>query len=100
MLKLLEHERCLAVSSFFEQAADGTSSVTGLAQELSERDVGRPESLRIALRYSVLPRLAEACVAEYDARSNVVHYDGPTWVEQVLERVAAIPEIEPGDDRG
>lgn len=65
---------------------DGVATVSELADHVAADDAD-PERVTVSLHHAHLPRLEDAGIVEYDARSETVRYRGdPTvtaWVEFV-----------------
>ncbi|WP_254762898.1 DUF7344 domain-containing protein [Natrinema marinum] len=81
---LADHRR-RAVLAYFRNSPDDIASVRDLANEL-EGDDHRED--RVALRHSVLPRLSDANVIEYDERSETIRYQGHASLECLADLIA------------
>lgn len=93
LLRILANEHCRATLWYFRDASDDVTSVRELAAEIRKRDHGRTEQIASKLHHSVLPRLADIGVVEYDPQSNTVRYNGHSELEALLDGItAAVPE--------
>ena len=63
-----------AVLAYFEQRSTETATIDDLGAFVTDRDPASPDEsrVRIRLHHSVLPKLADSGLLDYDARSNVV----------------------------
>ncbi|WP_436347360.1 DUF7344 domain-containing protein [Natronorubrum sp. FCH18a] len=87
LLLLLANHHRRAILSYFRDSTADVSSVSDLADEISEQYHGDSERMVRQLHHSALPRLADAGVVDYDARSNMVRYNGHTELETLLDGI-------------
>ncbi|WP_090619199.1 DUF7344 domain-containing protein [Natrinema salaciae] len=88
LLNLIANHRRRSVLSYFRDSTADVTSVSTLANEISDQCPGDAERVARQLHHSALPRLADAGVVDYDARSNVVQYRGHTELEILLDGIA------------
>lgn len=84
LVTILGSQRCRDVLAYFRESSTEVASVEELASELATQD--DRARCAIDLHHSVLPRLSERGVLDYDARSTTVRYDGLPQVEDDLTR--------------
>lgn len=76
------------VLRWFRDHDDETVSLRTLSRHLAgERDAQDVDRVTLGLHHWVLPKLQEAGVVEYDARSETVRYRREPDVETLLERL-------------
>lgn len=85
LLSLLADCHCRATLQYFRESGKNVASVQDLANEISKKDHGGTERVTIQLQHSVLPRLADADVVDYDARSRTIRYYGRSELEGLSE---------------
>lgn len=93
---LADRERRAVVAHFMTEDSN-TASVNDLItqyQEMTGDEDISANSLEIRLHHQHLPKLADAGIIEYDARSQTVRYHGGSQVENLLESVfdSPVPE--------
>lgn len=84
-LTVLANPGCRAVLTYFRDTAAEVASVEDLADEINNQDHGGPDLTAVQLHHATLPRLADAGVVEYDARSNAVRYRGHSELESLMD---------------
>ncbi|WP_158057374.1 DUF7344 domain-containing protein [Halorussus halophilus] len=89
---VLADRECRYVLYYFSESDTSVASVAELAEHIGDHDdYHRSDSdrLELSLYHAKLPKLAEADVVEYDARSKTVRYHGhpilEEWVGQTAE---------------
>ncbi len=87
LLTVLADRRCRAVLAYFRHSSADVASVQELANELKKHD-RRGDQVTLVLIHSVLPRLADADVIDYDGRSDTVRYRGDPDLERLAELIA------------
>ena len=87
LLAILANEDCRATLEQFRRTSEETVPVEDLADELCRDDERDPDRFAVRLHHSVLPRLADVGVLEYDARSETVRYRGHDELEALLDAV-------------
>lgn len=91
--RILADRECRYVLYYFRESGTEVASVAELARHIGEHDdytrSGDTNRLELSLYHSKLPKLADADVIEYDARSKTIRYDGhpllEEWVGQTAE---------------
>lgn len=87
LLTVLADHRRRAVLAYFRNSSDDVASVQDLANELKKHD-HRGDQPTLTLLHSVLPRLANADVIDYDGRSDAVRYRGDDELERLAAHIA------------
>lgn len=91
---ILGNQRCLAVVEYLRESSTEVLSVTELASELAEQNDSDgltrqndsdKHQWKIHLHHTVLPRLSEHGVVDYDPRTTTVRYLGSDQMERALE---------------
>ena len=88
---VLANEHCRRIVRYFADAETNVVSVDTLLDDCLEGSSSPDDRDRLELRFHhvVLPKLVDACVVDYDARSGTVRYRGT----QLWERIAnTVPE--------
>lgn len=91
---LLADERRRDVVRYFRDAEHDVASLSQLADYRVDRPngAGDLELARTALHHAGLPKLADAGVVQYDARSETVRYEGAPMAERCLAAVESVAE--------
>jgi hypothetical protein len=94
-VRILKNSDCRAVLEYFRRRSTDVATVDDLTEFVWDRQEAREKSsVEIALHHSALPKLADAGLIEYDARSNTARYRADSsierWVRRVLEREEAL----------
>lgn len=74
------------VLEFFREREEPVATVEDIADYLVERDDGFDDQTeaRIVLHHAALPKLSESVAFDYDHRTGVVRYRGPTRLDTLL----------------
>lgn len=88
LLTILADDRCRAILSHFQDSAADVATVGELVDEISKQDHGGAERAAIQFHHSVLPRMADTGVVDYDARSTTVRYRGHPELEAMADGIA------------
>ncbi|WP_440008132.1 DUF7344 domain-containing protein [Halomicrococcus sp. SG-WS-1] len=76
---------------YYLQDTDGdVASFEELREHLLAHDLDDSERATIALHHRILPRLEDAGLVEYDARSDTVRYREDDLAERLLDRLADV----------
>lgn len=86
--RLLANRHRRATLAFFADSSSDVASLDEIAEGISEH--GGEERARIHLHHYALPRLDDADVVEYDARSNTVRYRGHPDLDVVKESIVEL----------
>ena len=87
-LSVLARDDCRTVLQYFRRRSTDVGTVDDLAEFICERRETRDRTrVAIALHHSILPKLADAGLIDYDARSNAARYGANPPVEEWLDRV-------------
>lgn len=88
LLTLLADQYCRSIIFHFKNISDEVATISDLARELqiqeSEKEIG------VQLHHITLPRLEEADIIEYDARSRTVRYQGHCASQTLLEDIEGL----------
>lgn len=90
LLILLANHYCRAILSHFRDSSADVTSVTDLADEISDQDHEEAQEVAIRLHHSALPQLADVGVVDYDARSNTIRYRGHPELERLLDSITEL----------
>ena len=93
VFRTLASERRRAVLYFFHRSADEVASVEDLVDHVAGRG-DDPENVAVGLHHVTLPKLGDAGVVEYDARSRTVRYREDPLVETMLEVARRIEDAD------
>ena len=91
---VLADRACRYVLYFFEEYDGDSASVAELARYVRARDgdshsrSNESDRLELLLYHAKLPKLADADVVEFDARSRTVRYRGTPALEEWVCRIA------------
>lgn len=80
---LLANRHRRATVRYFRDASTEVASLDDIADAIS--DHGGADQARLQLHHYALPRLEDADVVEYDARSNAVRYRGSPRLDSLIE---------------
>lgn len=83
-LTVLSNRNCRAVLTYFRDSSEDIASVSHLAHEIGEQVPEETKLVGLQLHHSALPRLDQAGLAEYDARSKTVRYHGDSEPETLI----------------
>lgn len=86
-LTLLADRHHRIVLSTLRNSADDVATVRELAIEVSDRESVGEEQATVTLRHSVIPRLVDSGLVEYDERSATVRYQPHCGLERLLDCV-------------
>lgn len=92
-LELLANRDRRAILSYLMDAPDGTATVNELVEHLLDRKTERtgerpgPDHVATTLHHVHVPKLADAGVVDYDARSREIRYWGSDRLEAWHERI-------------
>lgn len=85
LLSLLANSRCRAAITCMRAESADVFSVGDIANELSTQFDEEIDQVTIQLHHSILPRLTDASVVNYDAQSKSVQYRGRSELESLLD---------------
>lgn len=85
LLGLLADRYRRATLRYFHESPADVASVSDVAGAISEPQQEDPQHVAGRLHHSTLPKLAEADVLDYDARSTSVRYCGHPCLETMLD---------------
>lgn len=90
LLTVLANQQCRAIVGYFRDSSEDVASLDDLASHVRSEESGAADqrgkqSVTIRLHHATLPRLADAGIVDYDARSRTVRYRGHTLLEPLLE---------------
>lgn len=86
LLTALADAHCRAVLRYFREAAEPTTTVTALAQQLTGADRTTDQET-IRLPHCTLPRLDDAGLLDYDPVDHTVRYQPTQRVGSLLDKV-------------
>ena len=74
------------VLRFFREREADVATLDELAEDLATRDGGVDDATeaKVLLHHAALPRLAETAAIDYDPRTRVARYRGPSCLEALL----------------
>lgn len=75
------------VLEYLRDSPSGTASVDELARAVTDAGQARDDRVRLRLHHSMLPRLVEAGVVEYDHEEGTARYRGHGLLEGMLETI-------------
>lgn len=81
LLYTLSNQRCRSVLSYFSDATEESASLDDLATALPHHDPANENQFAIQLHHTILPRLEDTGIVDYDARTNTVRYLGHSRLE-------------------
>lgn len=87
LLSLLANSRCRDAITYLRAESAEVFSISDLANELSTQSDGGADRVVIQLHHSILPKLADASVVNYDPESNTVQYRWHSELESLLDRL-------------
>jgi len=87
LLDVLSTDGCRDTLAYFRDASEDTARVDDIAAALSETDARDAEQFALRLHHVILPRLADAGVLEYDARTNTARYHGQDNLDSLFDAV-------------
>lgn len=70
---------------YLEDAEDDVAALPELVDHVADESADDRERVAVTLHHSHLPKLAEADIVEYDARSETVRYRGGQFVGEWVE---------------
>lgn len=88
LYNLLANRYRRATLSYFRESSSNVASVSDIVDEIS--GPGEAEHVSTQLHHYALPRLDDADVVEYDARSNTVRYRGHPDLELLKRSIASL----------
>ena len=80
-LSTLANQHCRFVLSYFRDSSEEVASVDDLATAVSRRDSVDKKHVAIQFHHSALPKLEDAGIIDYDARTNTARYRGHSELE-------------------
>ncbi|WP_207591631.1 DUF7344 domain-containing protein [Halomontanus rarus] len=83
---LADHHRRIVLSTL-RNSADDVATVRELAIEVSDRGSVGEEQATVELRHSMIPRLVDSGLVEYDERSGTVRYQPHCGLDRLLDCV-------------
>lgn len=87
LLTLLANKYCRSTVTYFRDSSEDVASVEDIANEMSKKDQRGADRFGLQLHHSVLPRLVDAGVLTYDAKTNTVLYRGHAEPEALLDGI-------------
>lgn len=77
------------VLRYFRERDEDVATLEELADYLVARDGGfdDPAEAAVVLHHATLPKLAESVAIDYDPRTNVIRYRGPSRLGALISRV-------------
>lgn len=90
LLAVLADEYCRTVLQYFPHHSTQVAAIDALERFLCERngqDAGEAH-VAVYLHHTILPKLADAGLVDYDARSRTAHYRSHPAVEAWLNHVS------------
>lgn len=88
LLSALANQHCRFVLSYFGNTSEEYAAVDDLATALARRDPEDENRAAKHLHHIALPKLADAGLVDYDARTKTVRYRGHPRLEKVREYVS------------
>lgn len=85
LLSLLANARYRDAITYMRAESADEFSVSDLANELSTQSDEGAGQVAIQLHHSILPKLADASVVDFDAQSNTVQFRGHSNLESLLD---------------
>ncbi|RBI62473.1 hypothetical protein DMJ13_11485 [halophilic archaeon] len=94
LLQIVADRHRRSVLYCLQDANEDVASFDELREHLLARDLDIDDSERatIALHHRILPRLEDAGLVEYDARSDTVRYREDDLAERLLDRLADVED--------
>ena len=90
LLTLLSDRHCRATIEYLRESSEDVASVGDVADELGNAGNGGADRIALRLHHSILPRLADATVVNYDAKTNTVQYRGGSELESLLDGIQRV----------
>ncbi|QLG28343.1 hypothetical protein HUG10_12650 [Halorarum halophilum] len=87
LLTLLSDEYRRATIAYFRDSSESVSSLEDIADELCEEDQSEADRIAVQLHHSILPRLADSGVVNYDTKTNTAQYRGHSELEAMLDGI-------------
>lgn len=87
LLTILAAPRCRAVLTYFRDTATEAASAKDIADEINNQDHDGADLMAFQLHHVTLPRLEDAGIIEYDARSNTARYRGHSELESLMDAI-------------
>lgn len=91
LLTAFGDEESRAVLDYFRDTSDNVATLDDLVSEICTRQHRDPDSVKIGLHHSTLPRLDDVGAIEYDPGSNTARYHGLPELETILARIGNRP---------
>lgn len=88
LLTVLADPHCRSVIFYFRNTSAEAATVADLAAEVETQTT--EEEIASQLHHSTLPRLEDAGIVEYDARSNTVRYLDPVDPHMLIDDIEAL----------
>lgn len=87
LLTLLSDEYCRATIDYCRDSSEDVVSIGDIADELGRKGHSGADRIALQLHHSILPRLADADVVNYDAETNTTRYRGHAELEALLDGI-------------
>lgn len=87
LLTLLADQHRRETLLYFQDSPKDIASVQDIANEISKEDHGGTRQIVLQLQHSILPRLANVGVVDYDERSQIIRYRGHSELETLLDSI-------------
>lgn len=92
LLSLLANSRCRAAVTYIRAESTDVFPVGDIANELGTQFDEEVDQVTIQLHHSILPKLADAGVVNYDAQSKTVQYRGHSELESLLDSLQNVSQ--------
>lgn len=90
LLPLLADDDCRSVLQYFRDATADEYTVQEIAREITTQRHESEQKTAARLHHSVVPRLADADIVDYDADLNLVRYRGHDELEELQDAVTGV----------
>lgn len=88
LLSTLSNQHCRSVLSYFSDTTEESASLDDLATALAHHDPADENQIAIQLHHTMLPRLENTGIVDYDARTTTVRYHGHSQLENWHEYIS------------
>lgn len=85
LLTVLANNHCRTILSDFRDTSGEVASLDDLANRIADGNGMETERVVAQLHHSVLPKLVDTGLIEYDIRSGDIRYHGHRFVEKCLD---------------